>query len=559
MMQRRLLSKEVIMPQHDQSVALHQYLTSIIGNTPFGVLTLSDDYEVSIINTFATKMLNFPEATPAELIDQPYTVAFQHAPSILEEFDNKIISYLKRSFEIATLEVGKHTIKVNCKRMLQGILITLEDITQQVEMESRLVYQANHDVLTNLINRREFEVRLKRFVDKAYLSNREGALFFMDLDRFKPVNDTAGHAAGDKLLTQIAGILTHHVRDRDTVARVGGDEFGIILENCPMDKAIDIANEIRQHIEGYTFVYQEKMFNIGISIGVAPIDGKQTDIESIINAADHACQSAKNLGRNQVQVSDADQSELNKHLQALQTLPQITRAINEDLFVLFAQEIVAVNTEDKHYEILLRMKNDKDDILAPNHFLPVAERYDMMPKIDRWVIEHTFKTIPSNFYCSINLSGQSLSDGSLIGFIDELLLKYDIQATNICFEITETSIIHNISKCRSLLHKLKQRGFSISLDDFGSGLSSYAYLKDLPLDYLKIDGIFVKGVANDIVDKTIVSSFDHISKVLGIKTVAEFVEDKAAYDVLQDIGVDFVQGYYLHKPQALSDILEVPQ
>jgi len=425
------------------------------------------------------------------------------------------------------------------------------DITQQKKIEAQLRQQATHDALTHLANRQEFEARAELAISKAFSHQLTGAIIFIDLDRFKPVNDTAGHAAGDELLKRIASLLSNNIRDRDLLARIGGDEFTVLLEDCPIYKAQQIAENMRQAVEEFVFVYGEHSFSIGLSAGIASFGELDDKLSTIVNVADNACQIAKNSGRNQVYIVNKNKNEYIEHKQQVDWLPKINKALTDNEFVLFAQEIRSLDSKiyDKHYELLLRLKLENGNIITPRAFLPSAERYDLMPKIDRWVIKTAFQMMDQKNSYSINLSGQSMTDSHLIAYIESLLENYSIKAKNITFEITETATIQNIEQCMKLIKTLKNKGFKFALDDFGSGLSSFRYLKDMPVDYLKIDGSFVKDIATDNTSYAMVKSINEVGHTMGIKTIAEFVENEDILVKLKEIGVDYAQGYHIHKPE----------
>jgi len=427
------------------------------------------------------------------------------------------------------------------------------DITRQKEIEEQLRDQATHDPLTRLANRQQFETHAELAISKAISHQLTGAVIFIDLDRFKPVNDTAGHAAGDELLKRIALLLNDKIRGRDLLARIGGDEFAVLLEDCPIHIAQQIAENMRKAVDEFVFVYAEHSFSIGLSAGITSFGEFDDKLSTVINVADNACQIAKSSGRNAIYTVDHNKDEYIQHKQQVDWLPKINKALADDSFVLFAQEIRALDSEVKglHYELLLRLKSENGDIIPPFAFLPSAERYDLMQKIDRWVIEAAFKTMDKNNSYSINLSGQSMADNSLGSYIESLIDRYCIDAHKVTFEITETAAIQNFENCMNLIASLKNKGFKFSLDDFGSGLSSFSYLKNMPVDYLKIDGSFVKEIATDNTSYAMVKSINEVAHIMGIKTIAEFVENEDILDKLKEIGIDYAQGYHIHKPEAL--------
>jgi len=543
------------MSDSNQSANLRQLLSGIVSSVPFGILTLSEDHELSIINAEAVKLLGFPDKSPADLIDKPYHEAFINLSELMDKYERLILPKKKRKFNLSNIKNAEFELNIQCRAMLNGTLIVLENITAA----NTLLHKATHDSLTQLVNRQHYEERLDIALKKSEKHKLNGAVAFIDLDKFKPVNDTAGHAAGDELLKRIATIIQSRIRDRDTIARIGGDEFALLLEDCPIDRANVILEKIRSDIEKMAFSHKGKVFNITISAGLAPINGTYKDISTVMNAADTACQLSKNAGRNQVHIIDNELGEYEAHVKEASWLDILTKALANDDFVLYAQGISSITDDHRHYEILLRLKNADGTISSPNSFIPSAERYDLMPQIDRWVIEQAFYSICKNTEYSINLSGQTLSDESLSSYIDALQAKYKVDATKITFEITETAAIHNIDQTQKFIAQLKIKGFKFSLDDFGTGLSSFSYLKNMDVDYLKIDGVFVKDIATDKISYAMVKSISDVGHSMGLKTIAEFIENKAVLDKLKEIKVDYAQGYYLHKPQPLAEIVNAAE
>jgi len=537
----------------EESVHLRKYLTGIVGNAPFGIVTMSANNEVGIINDNAIHLLGFKSLNPEDLVDCSYEEVFFHIPRLLNGFNDLLTKKKKRELDLIRIKVNQFTVNIKIRELFNGTLLIIEDITKQAELEDKLMHQATFDGLTELFNRQEFEDRTQKEIKKAQVHHLPGAVIFIDLDRFKPVNDTAGHAAGDELLKRVAGMLQNHIRNRDMLARIGGDEFAILLADCPLNVAEKIADAMRIEIDEFVFIYDDNAFSIGISAGIASFGEENDTLSSVINAADNACQIAKQGGRNSVHTAALNDHEYEVYQQQIAWLPRINTALEKDEFVLFGQEIRSLTSplQGVHFELLIRLQ-EGDSIVPPNAFLPAAERYDLMPKIDCWVLDKAFSTLQANTAYSINLSGQSVSDPALAEYIMSLQEKYAIDATKITLEITETAAIQNIEAFISFIKKLNQRGFKFSLDDFGSGLSSFSYLATLPVDYLKIDGSFVKKIATDPISYAMVQSMNEVAHIMGLETIAEFVEDENILNKLIEIGVDFAQGYYLHKPQPLS-------
>ena len=448
-----------------------------------------------------------------------------------------------------------------------GAVLVFHDVTAMRTLARQMSYQAAHDSLTGLVNRREFERRLTRMLESARSFAHEHALCYLDLDQFKVVNDTCGHVAGDELLRQLATVLSTRIRDRDTLARLGGDEFGILLGECGLEKAQEIAEKVCETVKDFRFVWGDKTFDIGVSIGLVQIEELSESVTSVMSAADSACYAAKDKGRNRVHVYQADDAVLQKRHGEMQWVPRLAQALSEDRFRLFCQPIVSLKSHDaseRHCEVLLRMVDESGELVPPGAFIPSAERYNLMPAVDRWVIQQVFSMyqqlaksnrLVADDLCAINLSGASLNDDQFLGFLAKQFDLFDIDPSIFCFEITETVAVANLSKAIQFIKTMKNRGCRFSLDDFGSGLSSFAYLKNLPVDYLKIDGNFILDMADDPIDYAMVGSINQIGHVMGLKTIAEYVENSRIEEKAREIGVDYVQGNSISEPQPLQSYL----
>ena len=443
-------------------------------------------------------------------------------------------------------------------------LLVARTVINHVSAKNRqLAYQASHDPLTGLINRHEFECRVERAIQNAKAQAATHTLLYLDLDQFKIVNDTCGHAAGDELLQQLSQLLLGSVRHRDTLSRLGGDEFGMLFENCPLDKAVEIANSLLKSIEEFNFTWGESSFTLGISIGVVPIDRSTSDIASAMSAADSACYIAKESGRNQVQIAHMGDRRLQERHGEMQWVSRLTRALEKDQFTLYFQPIIPCANKSRHYtylEILVRLIDDDGTVIAPGAFLHAAEKYNMVSSIDRWVIENSMAWLAETeksggrpITISINISGQTIGSPDMLKFIIDTMEETGAPAEQIIFEVTETAAIENITSATSFMLTLRGCGFRFSLDDFGSGLSSFTYLKKLPVDFLKIDGAFVRDILSDPVDYAMVRSINELGQLLGKETIAEFVETTGLADELERMGVNYVQGHAFAKPRPLSN------
>ncbi|MGH8380590.1 EAL domain-containing protein [Pseudomonas sp.] len=446
---------------------------------------------------------------------------------------------------------------------VSGIVLVLHDMTQERQYIANLSWQATHDALTGLANRREFEYRLEQALNALARKPARHALMFLDLDQFKLVNDTCGHAAGDELLRHICAVLQAGLREGDTLARLGGDEFGILLENCPQEQAERIAESLRQAVQSLHFVWKGRPFMTTVSLGLVHIAQVPTTLEASLRAADMACYMAKEKGRNRVQVYHADDSELSMRFGEMAWIQRLHVALEENRFCLYAQEIAALGPHEGagHIEILLRLQDESGRIILPDSFIPAAERYGLMTALDRWVVRSVFKVIRQSLdeqrdgplaMCAINLSGSSIGDDKFLEYLRRLFGEYGIAPQMICFEITETSAIANLGSAIRFINELKGLGCRFSLDDFCAGMSSFAYLKHLPVDFLKIDGSFVKDMLDDPINRAMVEVINHIGHVMGKRTIAEFVETPLIEQALQEIGVDYAQGYLIERPQVFT-------
>ncbi|MDH3637950.1 MAG: EAL domain-containing protein [Gammaproteobacteria bacterium] len=442
--------------------------------------------------------------------------------------------------------------------IFQGYRGAGQDVTKTQRLSEELAYHAQHDSLTGLINRRVFEQHLGRVLAETQGEKSEHILCYLDLDQFKVINDTCGHAAGDELLCQIANLLLRRVRKTDILARLGGDEFGLLMENCSLRHASRIADTLRDGIQEFRFSFKGKVFSISVSIGMVPLDKHNTSVANALSAADAACYIAKNQGRNRVHIYKENGAQLIRWKREMELTSTMTQALERNGFKLAFQSIVPANDsgEGSMFEVLLRMEDESGNVMLPNAFLPAAERYSMLTRIDRWVARKALEWLEQNRdrcrdlkLCAVNLSGQSLSDPEFQDFLNELFDETKVPPEKVCFEITETAAISDLSNTQRFIEMFRERGCQFALDDFGSGLSSFAYLKTLPVDYVKIDGLFVKDVTSDPIDLAMVKSINEISHLMGKRTIAEHVEDEQTLAILRDIGVDYVQGNGVSRPR----------
>ena len=447
-------------------------------------------------------------------------------------------------------------ISLNRVRLEGGVLVigVVRDITERRQLQIALQHQASHDDLTGLVNRREFQLRLNMLVRSLFSEPGPHALIYIDLDQFKVVNDTCGHIAGDELLRQIGQRLGERIRARDVVARLGGDEFGVLLHDVSIDQATEVAEKLCSAVATHRFVWDDRRYDLTASIGLCAIDHETQSTEEAMSAADAACYVAKDKGRNRVHVYRADDAELLQRHGEMQWVARINHALEENRFALFRQHIVPLgDSHDRHCELLLRMVDDQNRHILPGAFIPAAERYSLMPAIDRWVVRHALEFLrdhagshPETYF--INLSGTTVSEDQFADYVTEHLKACRLPATSIGFEITETAVIANLASATNFIEQMKRLDCRVALDDFGSGLSSFSYLKSIPADYLKIDGSFIKDLLDDPMDHAIVEAVNRIGHVAGLKTIAEFVESEPIRGRLHEIGVDYAQGYAIQRP-----------
>ncbi|MDW3094297.1 MAG: EAL domain-containing protein [Gammaproteobacteria bacterium] len=541
------------------------------------VITTNAEGVVEYENAAAERLTGVSrEDTRGKSIEKVISFFKEHS---MNDIDNPVLTCLKTGermnqkiyADMLDKDGTRYTVQVMAAPLVRkdgqifGAVLVLNDVTNIRILSRRLKYQASHDILTKLINRSEFEKRVNNAITIAQNYEGNSAVLYIDLDRFKLINDICGHAAGDELLKQVAKLLRTIVNKKNSVARMGGDEFAVLIEDTNIVSAEKVAEKILTDLAAYRFSWDEKTFSIECSIGMAEIQSSCDGLTYILNAVDSACYLAKESGRNCIRkYCDGDDTIIERKGQE-RWIQHFDKAIESDGLVLYAQPIVSL-AKDKpkktSIEVLVRMLDEDGSIIPPNAFLPAVERYDRAYKLDRWIIEKVFQYISENknkvkelTKISINLSGQSVAEDELLSFIQDKSREYKIDSTKICFEITETAAIANLTTAIDLIEQLKDDGFLFALDDFGSGLSSFAYLKTLPVDFLKIDGIFVKDMQTDKVNYAMVKAIHEMSAVLDKQTIAEYVENEAVVELLTEIGVDYGQGFHLGKPEPIENYL----
>ena len=512
---------------------------------------LEDSLGCSIDEIFRS----FHEET-CEPLENPMTVAIRRARAVKSV---RPVLLIRRDGNELYVEHTASPIR-DGQGAITGVVLVFHDVSEARELNRRLSYHTSHDVLTGLVNRRELETRLERALQSAKARETSYALCYIDLDQFKIINDTCGHAAGDALLGQVGTLLKSKVRWRDTLARLGGDEFGVLLESCPLEEALRTAESLREAISRFRFTYEDRSFRLGASVGVVPITADNEDVASILSAADSACGAAKENGRNRVHCFEENDLDLMRRRREMQWAARINNALEESRFDLYRMRILPLtgDEEGEHYELLLRMRDETGKIVSPDQFIVAAERYGITPSIDRWVVNNLFRWLVSEAdererlaLVAVNLSGQSLGDEKFLPFVIDHFHRSGVDPGKVCFEITETAAIANFSQAKRFIQALRDLGCKFALDDFGTGLSSFSYLRQFPVDYLKIDGSFVRGMVNDTIDREMVRSINEIGHLTGKKTIAEFAENDDIIQMLRAMGVDYAQGYGVEAPHQL--------
>jgi diguanylate cyclase (GGDEF)-like protein/PAS domain S-box-containing protein len=541
------------------------------------VVTVDTDGRIEFMNPVAERLTGWPlaearqrpvaevfavvdEATGAPIPD-PVARALTDG-SVVEAEGNVVL--LCRGAESIAIDYSVAPIRDRVARTVGAVLV-VQDMSRERQYAARLSNLASHDALTGLLNRREFEQRVRAIVEHRESEEGQHAVLYLDLDQFKVVNDTSGHAAGDELLRQVGALLRPRLREGDVLARLGGDEFGVLLPHCPPAPALRIAEALRKAIVDFRFAWKNRSFTIGVSIGLVNLAEGPHTLATVLSAADAACYLAKDKGRNRVQVYRPEDSEVALRRGEMEWVNRLHRALAEDRLCLYAQPMHAMHgtgAEVLHQELLVRLIDERNDLIPPIAFIPAAERYHLMPSIDRWVIRTAFRLLADRRAAgdhqamagtyAINVSGASIGDDQFLDYVRESFARFRIPHRTICFEITETTAVTSLSKAADFIGALREPGCRFALDDFGVGVSSFTYLKQLPVDYLKIDGSFVRNMLHDPVDAAMVEAIHRIGRVMGKQTIAESVETTATLDALRSVGVDFAQGNAIAAPKLFA-------
>ncbi len=554
---------------HAELQAEKERATTALASLGDAVITAGQDGVIDYVNPAGVSLLGLLES---RIREKPLQEVLKfNASANSSEDDNLMALVLSGQHEwrddqprwLRRMDFSSVPVKVTGAQLQRngeaaGVVIVLRDVSKEQQYIDKLSWHATHDNLTGLENRSEFEKRLQRLLNKGMDEARPAALLYIDLDQFKLINEASGPASGDEVLCEVCRLLLSNLRQTDTLARLGGDEFGVLLENCPPDTALRVADKLRLAAESMQVRWDSRTLRTGMSIGLVNINSDARSAEEIMRQADLACYRAKERGRSKIYVYRHEDGHNSRHIGDMDWITRIRSALEQDRFSLFAQSLAALQPgtyTGLHFEVLLRMRGDKGQLIMPSDFIPAAERYGIMPAIDRWVVSKTLATLSAHpdgtqgiDTCAINLSATSLNDDTLLEFLQGQLRKYDISPHILCFEITETGAIANLATATRLIESLRQLGCRFALDDFGVGMSSLTYLKQLPVDYVKIDGGFVRDMLLEPSNHAMVEMITHIGHILGKKTIAEFVESKDIASALQQIGVDYAQGYAIACP-----------
>ena len=540
-----------------------------------GVVTVDTDGRIDYVNHAAEVLLG-------QKFDQLVGHLFSEVASLIDEADRRSlgdpvrkcltnggrITMGRRAVLVPSpggversVEISVSPLTSESKEIL-GVVLVLHDTSEVRGLTRQMSYQASHDALTGLVNRREFERRLQEAMEHAHAGDATHALCYLDLDRFKQVNDTCGHTAGDNMLREVATLIKDAVRDSDTVGRIGGDEFALLLVGCPLDKARQIADNVVRTVNDFRFVWKDRIFNVGVSIGLVELGREGSSIEDIMSSADSACYIAKKRGGSHIHVYSAREEATARQTGEIHWLQKLQGALRENRFELYFQPIAHAQSDvinGPAIEVFLRLDEEDGSSIAPADFFKAAERYRLMPHIDRWVVQTVLAALgrgglklPQGRSVAINIAGQTLADPQFLEFVVDCFDHTGASPRDVCFELTETAVVANVEHARRFVEVLHGMGAEFALDDFGSGLGSFANLKSLPMDYLKIDGSFIRNLAQDAVSQAMVSAMIELSRSMNFRVVAEQVEDQTALDTVKRMGIDFAQGFIIGRPQPLS-------
>jgi diguanylate cyclase (GGDEF)-like protein/PAS domain S-box-containing protein len=548
-----------------QLLALQSLAEAIIATDKDGRITflnpaaeqLTGSAAAAALGKLLEEIISLVDETDRRLLSDPVHQALTSGAPV--NLSRRALLLSRSNGSERSIELSASPIR-NSAQELIGAVVLLHDVTEMRGLARQMSYQATHDALTGLVNRREFERRLEEAIESGHRGDGQHVLCYLDLDRFKIVNDSSGHLAGDSMLREVAKLLRDAVRDSDTVGRLGGDEFGTLLVGCPLDKARQIADDLTRSVGDYRFVWKDKIFNIGVSVGLVEISRESGTLEELLAAADTACYVAKKQGSGRVVVYSARDEALARHTGEIQWLQRLQAALKENRFHLYQQVIVPAHGDDggPALEVLLRLQDEAGHELPPAEFMRAAERYRLMGLVDRWVVQTTFAAlgrgaipVPAHRSVAINVSGQTLGDAQFLEFVVECFDTSGVAPAQVCFEINESAVVANLDHARRFVGVLHGMGCQFALDDFGSGVGSFSNLKNLPLDYLKIDGSFMRNLARDTVNQAMVAAMIKLARTLNFKVIAEQVEDAASVDVARRMGVDYLQGYAIGRPQPL--------
>jgi diguanylate cyclase (GGDEF)-like protein/PAS domain S-box-containing protein len=560
------LSAEADAAASMHTLALDSLAEAIIATDAAGLITyinpaaerLTGSPAGTAIGKTLEDIVGFVDETDRRLLSDPVRQALTSGAPV--NLSRRALLLSRANGSERSIELSASPIRNDAKELI-GAVVLLHDVTELRGLARQMSYQATHDALTGLVNRREFEGRLEEAIESGHRGDGQHVLCYLDLDRFKVVNDTSGHLAGDSMLREVAKVLRDAVRDSDTVARLGGDEFGMLLIGCPLEKARQIADDVCRAVGDYRFVWKDKIFNIGVSIGLVEISRESGTLEELFAAADSACYVAKKQGSGRVAVYSARDEALARHTGEIQWLQKLQNALKENRFQLYHQPIVPAygqNGGGPAMEVFVRLQDEAGHEVPPSEFVRAAERYRLMSLVDRWVVQTTLAAlgrgaipIPANRSVAINVSGQTLGDVQFLEFVVECLDSTGVTPSQVCFEITETAVVANLDHARRFVGVLHGMGCQFALDDFGSGVGSFSNLKNLPMDYLKIDGSFMRNLARDSVNQAMVTAMIKLARTLNFKVIAEQVEDEAGLEAARRMGVDYIQGYAVGRPQLL--------